>query len=161
MPFSLNKVILAGCLSDKPSVRRVDGGKKVVGLSIVTARRWRDATNAEQQSLEWHRILVLHAPLVAYAEGNLNKDDKVYIEGELHTELWRDETYEWRALTKVVLWQEIHQLRLLADREQLPVADHQPHSLMYAAREAHLIVPATDDLTNDHAAWCVQRSSHI
>lgn len=141
MSLSLNKVILAGTLTDQPSVRHVDNGKKVVGLSVVTMRGWHDAKNVDQQSKEWHRIVVLHGPLVAYAVSKLSKDDEVYIEGELHTELWRDETYEWRTLTKVVLWQEIHQLRLLADCEQHSSADRRPPHLLYAAREAHLLRP--------------------
>lgn len=141
MSFSLNKVILAGTLTDQPSVRRVDNGKKVISLSVVTMRRWQNAENVDQQSKEWHRIVVIHDPLVAYAESKLSKDDDVYIEGEMHTELWRDETYEWRTLTKVVLWQEAHQLRILADCEQHSSVDRRPPHLLYAAREAHLLRP--------------------
>jgi len=144
MPFSLNKVILAGILIDQPSVRRVDSGKKVIGLSVVTLRRWQDAKNGHQQCKEWHRIVVLHDPLVAYAESKLSKDDEVYIEGELHTELWRDETYEWRTLTKVVLWQKIHQLRLLTDSKQQPEMDLRPRHLLNTAREAYLLRPEGD-----------------
>ncbi len=148
MSLSLNKVILAGTLTDQPSVRHVDNGQKVVGLSVVTMRGWQDAKNVDHQSKEWHRIVVLHGPLVAYAESKLSKDDEVYIEGELHTELWRDENYEWRTLTKVVLWQEIHQLRLLTDNKQQPEVNLRPRHLLNTVREAHLLRPAGDHLAS-------------
>ena len=141
MAMSLNKVTLAGTLVDKPMIRKIEGGQKMVGLSIVTTCRWRDTNNGEEQlSQEWHRVLVLHEDLAAFAEAKLTRDDQVYIEGELHTERWLSETFETWNLTKIVLWQQGHQLRRLPaeEREKRTLSTSQ-HPVLAATREAHLI----------------------
>lgn len=141
MAFSLNKVTLAGILADKPMIRKIEGGKKLVGLSLVTTRRWRDTNNDQEQlSQEWHRVLVLHEDLTIFAEAKLNRDDQVYIEGELHTERWLSETFETRTLTKIILWRDDHQLRCLTgdylEKRAYPASRH---PLLTSAREAYLI----------------------
>ena len=154
MSLSLNKVILAGTLADKPMIREIEGGQKMVGLSIVTTRQWRDATSDEDQlGQEWHRVLIVHEDLAAFAEANLRRDDEVYIEGELHTERWLSETFETRTLTKIILWQEAHQLRRLADHDQDQRASSAcRHPLLDAAREAHLIETPSGDPPLGHVA---------
>jgi len=141
MAFSLNKVTLAGTLADKPMIRKIEGDQKMVGLSIVTTCRWCDTIReAKQTSQEWHRVLVIHEDLAAFAETKLNRNDQVYIEGELHTERWMSETFETRTLTKIILWQDVHQLRRLPDHGQEKRASSaRQHPLLAAAREAHLI----------------------
>ena len=141
MSLSLNKVTLAGTLADTPAIRKIEGGRKMVGLSIVTTHRWRDAnSDKEQLSQEWHRVLIVHEDLARFAEARLNRDDEVYIEGELHTERWLSETFETRTLTKIILWQDAHQLRRLPDHGQEKRASSaRQHPLLAAAREAHLI----------------------
>jgi len=141
MSLSLNKVTLAGILADKPMIRQIEGGQKMVGLSIVTTRKWRDANNDEEQlSQEWHRVLIVHEDLVAFAEAKLTRDDQVYIEGELHNERWLSETFETRNLTKIILWQDAHQLRRLTDRDQEKRSSSaRQHPQLAAAREAQLI----------------------
>ena len=72
MPLSLNKVILAGVLADRPVVREVEGGRKMVGLSIVTTRHWSDAkTGKPQEGKEWHRVVIIHEPLATFAEAQI------------------------------------------------------------------------------------------
>jgi len=155
MALSLNKVILAGTLANKPLIRETDAGRKMVGLSIVTTRQWHDAESGKpEEGQEWHRVVILQPPLAAFAEAELARGDDVYLEGELHTEFWRDDTYQWRTLTKVILWQEAHQLRRLTDQDQKPSSSsaHQTPPLLEAAREAHLIeTPGGDRLLGDVA----------
>jgi len=92
--MSMNKVILVGCLAEKPVVREDEAGQKMVGLSVVTRRYWHDAeTGEERAGQEWHRVVIFDQHLADFAEATLGPDDQVYIEGELHTERWRDETY--------------------------------------------------------------------
>ncbi len=149
--MSMNKVILIGSLADKPQVRETGGGQKIVGLSIVTTRHWRDLKSGEeQQGQEWHRVVIVHEDLAAFAEAKLAKSDDVYLEGELLTERWMSETFETRTLTKIILWQEAHQLRRLADhdhnQEQRAYSVCQ-HPLLDVAREAPLIeTPSGDPL---------------
>jgi single stranded DNA-binding protein len=154
MSLSLNKVILAGTLADKPVVREIEGGQKMVGLSIVTEHHWCDAKSGKkQQSQEWHRIVIIHEPLAAFAEANLSRDDDVYLEGELFTERWLSRTFESRTLTKIILWQEAHQLRRLTGHDQEPRASFAcRHPLLDAAREAHLIEIPSDNVPLGHVA---------
>ena len=155
MALSLNKVILAGTLADTPLVRETDAGRKMVGLSIVTTRQWQNAESGKaEQGHEWHRVVIVQASLAAFAETELGKGDDVYLEGELHTEFWRDDTYEWRALTKVILWQDAHQLRRLTDQDRRPSGSSMPQTppLLEAAREAHRIETPSGDGPLGHVA---------
>ena len=155
MALSLNKVILAGTLADAPLIRETDAGRKMVGLSIVTTRQWQDAESGKaEEDQEWHRVVIVQASLATFAETELAKGDDVYLEGELHTEFWRDDTYEWRTLTKVILWQESHQLRRLTDQGQNPSnpSASQAPPLLEAAREAHLIETPSGDPLLGHVA---------
>ena len=152
--MSMNKVILIGSLADKPQIRETEGGQKMVGLSIVTTRHWRDLKSGEEQlGREWHRVVIVHEDLAAFAEAKLVKSDEVYIEGELHTERWLSETFETRTLTKIILWQEAHQLRRLADHDQDQQASSAcQHPLLDAAREAPLIETPSGDPLLGHVA---------
>ncbi len=138
--MSLNKVMLIGSLADKPQIREVEGGRRMVGLSVVTTRHWHDAKSGDERAgREWHRVVIINQRLAAFAEAHLAQDDQVYIEGELHTERWQDETFQWRFLTKILLWQDGDQLtRLSAGEDPAPfMSQHDP--LLAAAREADLI----------------------
>ena len=155
MALSLNKVILAGTLADAPLIRETDASRKVAGLSIVTTRQWRDAKSGKvEEGQEWHRVVILLAPLIAFVETEIAKGDDVYLEGELHTEFWRDDTYEWRSLTKVILWQEAHQLRRLTDQDRCQPGSsaHQTPPMLEAAREAHRIETPSGDPLLGHVA---------
>ena len=154
MSLSLNKVILAGTLADKPVINEIEGGQKMVGLSIVTTRHWCDGkTGQEQEDQEWHRVVIIFEPLAAFAEANLVQGDEVYIEGELHTEFWLSETFESRTLTKIILWQEGHQLRRLADRDQQRATSaRKHHPLLDAARQAPFIETPSGDALLGHVA---------
>ena len=155
MAFSLNKVILAGTLADEPRLRETNSGQRMAGLSIVTTRQWCDAESGKaEEGQEWHRVVILHTSLVAFAEAHLVQGDDVYLEGELHTEFWRDETYEWRTLTKIILWQDAHQLRRLSDQDQRQpgASARQTPPLLEAAREAHRMETPSGDPLLGHVA---------
>lgn len=112
----------------------------MVGLSVVTRRHWHDTeTGEEREGQEWHRVVIFDQDLANFAEAKLGPDDQVYIEGELLTERWRDETYEWRSLTKIILWQDGDQLRRLSPDEGPAELIGADDPMLAAAREAHLI----------------------
>lgn len=116
--LSVNKVILIGTLADEPVVRDVEGECKMVGLSLFTLRRCYDASSGErQEDKEWHQVVIVDERLTGYAETQLAKDDQVYLEGELQTMRWRDDTYTWRSLTRIILWREGDQLRRVTDQD--------------------------------------------
>lgn len=133
--LSLNKVTLVGKLCDAPMIRDLDNGSKAAGLSLTTTRRWVDADRAEKFSTEWHRVIIIDAPLVRFAMAELKPGDDIYIEGELHTERWLSETFETRTLTKIVLWQDWHQLRRL-DESAPAISTAECHPIFQASRGA-------------------------
>ena len=138
--MSLNKVMLIGRIDDKPQVREIEGGSKAVGLSIVTTRHDCDADVSEEgTSNEWHRVVIIEEGLVAFAETQLQENDHVYIEGQLHTERWQDETYQWRSLTKILISQSSDQLQKFTPNDDPTFGTRPSNSGLAAAREAHLI----------------------
>ena len=132
--LSVNKVILMGVLADQPVVRE-HGDCKIVGLSVFTIRPWSQEGKKPALGKEWHRVVITHPDLVAYAENSLGKDDGIYIEGELQTTSWLDATYVRQSLTRILLWQDGDRLRRIDDEAGEPAA---ASDLMTIARDAQL-----------------------
>ena len=138
--MSLNKVMLIGRIDDKPQIREIEGGSKAVGLSIVTTRHDGDADVGEEwTSREWHRVVIIEKRLVAFAEAHLRQNDHVYVEGQLHTERWQDETFQRRSLTKILISQSSDQLQKFTPNDDPTFGTRPSNSALAAAREAHLI----------------------
>ena len=117
MVGSVNKVILVGNLGRDPEVRTMQSGGKVCNLSVATSERWRDRTSGEQQErTEWHRVVVFDDRLAEVAEKYLRKGSKVYLEGELQTRKWQDQSGQDRYSTEVVLRRFRSQLVMLDSR---------------------------------------------
>lgn len=104
MAGSVNKVILVGNLGRDPEIRSFQNGGRVANLSVATGERWRDRQTGEQRErTEWHRIVITNENLVEIAEKYLRKGEKVYLEGELQTRKWTDQSNQERYTTEVVL----------------------------------------------------------
>ena len=104
MAGSVNKVILIGNLGADPEVRNFPNGGKVCNLSIATSENWKDRNTGERRErTEWHRVAIFSEPLVRVAEQFLRKGSKVYIEGQLETRKWQDQSGADRYSTEVVL----------------------------------------------------------
>jgi single-strand DNA-binding protein len=104
MAGSVNKVILIGNLGRDPEVRNFPNGGKVCNLRIATSERWRDkATGENREKTEWHSVAIFSEPLVRVAEQYLRKGSKVYIEGQLETRKWQDQSGADKYSTEVVL----------------------------------------------------------
>ena len=104
MAGSVNKVILVGNLGADPEVRHTQDGKPVVNLRIATSENWRDRTSGERRErTEWHRVVIFSEGLAKVAEQYLKKGAKVYIEGQLQTRKWQDQSGNDRYSTEVVL----------------------------------------------------------
>ena len=104
MAGSVNKVILIGNLGRDPEVRNFQNGGKVCNLRIATSERWRDRNTGEnRERTEWHSVAIFSEPLVKVAEQYLRKGSKVYIEGQLETRKWQDQSGQDRYSTEVVL----------------------------------------------------------
>lgn len=104
MAGSVNKVILIGNLGRDPEVRSFQNGGKVCNLRIATSENWKDKNTGERrEKTEWHTVAIFNEGLVRIAEQYLKKGSKVYIEGQLQTRKWQDQSGADRYSTEVVL----------------------------------------------------------
>lgn len=104
MAGSVNKVILIGNLGRDPEVRTFQNGGKVCNLRIATSETWKDRNTGERRErTEWHSVAIFQEGLVRVAEQYLRKGSKVYIEGQLQTRKWQDQSGADRYSTEVVL----------------------------------------------------------
>ena len=117
MAGSVNKVILVGNLGADPEVRRLNSGDPVVNLRVATTETWRDRQSGERQErTEWHRVVIFNDNLAKVAEQYLKKGAKVYIEGQLQTRKWQDQSGQDRYSTEVVLQKFRGELQMLDSR---------------------------------------------
>ncbi|HCQ66913.1 MAG TPA: single-stranded DNA-binding protein [Rhodobacteraceae bacterium] len=104
MAGSVNKVILIGNLGADPEVRSFPSGGKVCNLRLATSETWKDRSTGERRErTEWHRVAIYSEPLVRVAEQYLRKGSKVYLEGQLETRKWQDQSGQDRYTTEVSL----------------------------------------------------------
>ena len=105
MAGSVNKVILLGNLGRDPDIRATQDGNKIVNLSIATSERWKDRDSGEQrEKTEWHRVVIFNEGLVNVVQQYVKKGANVYIEGQLSTRKWKDEsTGQDKYSTEIVL----------------------------------------------------------
>jgi single-strand DNA-binding protein len=118
MAGSVNKVIIVGNLGRDPEVRSFQNGGKVVNLNIATSETWRDKASGERKErTEWHRVSILNEALAKVAEQYLRKGSKVYIEGQLETRKWQDQSGAEKYTTEIVLRPYRGEMTLLDGRE--------------------------------------------
>jgi single-strand DNA-binding protein len=97
-------VILVGNLGKDPEIRRTQDGRPIANLSVATSETWRDkGTGERKEKTEWHRVVIFNEGLCKVAEQYLKKGAKVYIEGQLQTRKWTDQSGVEKYSTEVVL----------------------------------------------------------
>ncbi len=118
MAGSVNKVIIVGNLGRDPEVRNFPNGGKVVNLRIATSETWRDRTSGERKErTEWHSVAIFNENIGKIAEQYLKKGSTVYIEGQLETRKWQDQSGADRYTTEIVLRQFRGEMTLLGGRD--------------------------------------------
>lgn len=104
MAGSVNKVIIVGNLGRDPEVRSFSNGGKVCNLRIVTSETWKDKQSGERkEKTEWHSVAIHNEALVRIAEQYLRKGSTVYIEGQIETRKWQDQSGQDKYTTEIVL----------------------------------------------------------
>lgn len=104
MAGSVNKVILVGNLGADPEVKSFQNGGKICNLRIATSESWKDRASGEKKErTEWHNVVINGEGLVGVAERFLRKGSKIYIEGQLRTRKWQDQSGNDRYTTEVSL----------------------------------------------------------
>jgi single-strand DNA-binding protein len=112
----VNKVILVGNLGDDPESRSLNNGGEVVNLRVATSETWKDRDGQRQERTEWHRVVIFNENLGRVAKSYLRKGSKVYLEGQIQTRKWQDNTGADRYSTEIVLQRFRGELVLLDSR---------------------------------------------
>jgi single-strand DNA-binding protein len=114
MAGSVNKVILVGNLGADPEIRRLNSGDPVVNIRIATSESWRDKNSGERkEKTEWHNVVIFNEGIAKVAEQYLKKGAKVYVEGQLQTRKWQDQSGNDRYTTEIVLQKFRGELQML------------------------------------------------
>lgn len=104
MSGSVNKVILVGNLGADPEIRRTQDGRQIANLRVATSESWKDRSTGERkEKTEWHRVSIFNEGLVKVVEQYVKKGQKLYIEGQLQTRKWTDQSGVEKYSTEVVL----------------------------------------------------------
>mgnify|MGYP001184041314 CR=1 FL=1 len=118
MAGSVNKVILVGNLGRDPEVRSMQNGGELVTLSVATSEQWTDKnTNERKDKTEWHRVVIFNENLVRIAKQYLQKGKRIYVEGQLQTRKWQDQSGQDKYSTEVVLGKFRGDLQILDSRD--------------------------------------------
>ncbi len=119
MAGSVNKVILVGNLGADPEIRRTQDGRPIANFSVATSESWRDKNSGERrEKTEWHRVVCFNEGLCKVIEQYVKKGSKVYVEGQLQTRKWQDQSGQDKYTTEVVLQGFNGNLTMLDSRNQ-------------------------------------------
>jgi single-strand DNA-binding protein len=99
----VNKVILVGNLGADPEARSLNSGNEVVNMRVATSESWKDKDGNRQERTEWHNVVIYNENLGRVAKSYLRKGSKVYLEGQIQTRKWTDQSGNDRYTTEVVL----------------------------------------------------------
>jgi single-strand DNA-binding protein len=113
----VNKVILVGNLGADPEARSLNNGGEVVNMRVATSEQWKDRDGNRQERTEWHNVVIFNENLGRVAKSYLKKGSKVYLEGQIQTRKWTDQTGNDRYTTEVVLQKFRGELVLLDSRD--------------------------------------------
>ena len=104
MAGSINKVILLGRLGADPEIRVSQDGKKIARFSLATSESWKDkSTNEKREKTEWHKIVIFSSGLAEISEKYLKKGSLIYIEGQISTRKYTDQSGLEKYITEIVL----------------------------------------------------------
>jgi single-strand DNA-binding protein len=115
---SVNKVIILGRLGRDPEVRNFQNGGKVVNLRLATSERYKDREGNQQERTEWHSVAIFNEKLGEVAEKFLRKGAQVYLEGQIETRKWQDQSGQERLTSEIVLRQYRGELQLIGGKGQ-------------------------------------------
>jgi single-strand DNA-binding protein len=113
----VNKVILVGNLGADPEARSLNNGGEVVNMRVATSESWKDRDGNRQERTEWHNVVIFNENLGRVAKSYLKKGSKVYLEGQLQTRKWQDQSGNDKYTTEVVLQRFRGELVLLDSRD--------------------------------------------
>lgn len=148
---SVNKVTLVGNLGQDPEVHEMKSGDKVVNLSLATSEGWKDKESGERKErTEWHRVVLFNQGLAKVAENYLKKGSKIYIEGQLETRKWTDQSGVDKYSTEVVLRPYRGELVMLGEKKEGSFESKEVHQPVAAVGGAAVAAaPVVEDDLED------------
>jgi len=118
MAGSVNKVILVGNLGADPEVRHLNSGDPVVNLRIATSESWKGKDGEKQERTTWHQVVIFNEHIAKVAENYLKKGSKIYLEGQLQTRKWQDQSGNDRYSTEIVLQRYQGELTMIGGKRE-------------------------------------------
>jgi single-strand DNA-binding protein len=101
---TVNKVILIGNLGKDPEIRTTQDGREIANLTIATSEHWTDKNSGERrEKTEWHKVVIFNPNLVQLTKKYIHKGSKVFVEGQLQTRKWQDQSGADKYTTEVVI----------------------------------------------------------
>ena len=150
MAGSVNKVIIMGNLGKDPEIRNFPNGGRVCNFSVATSESWRDKNSGEKQErTQWHNISILSEPLVNIAERFLKKGSKVYLEGQLETRKWQDNSGSDRYSTEIVLRPYKGEITLIDNRADSNMSDEPTSNNQMDEIQENSVSPNVDDFDDE------------
>ncbi|RCL01652.1 MAG: single-strand DNA-binding protein [Candidatus Tokpelaia sp. JSC085] len=154
MAGSVNKVILIGHLGADPEIRRLNSGDQVANMRIATSESWRDKnTGKRKERTEWHSIVIFNESLLKITEQYLKKGMKVYLEGQLQTRKWQDQSGNDHYMTEVVLQKYRGELQILESRseggEQEKIFDYGSSDRSTYDRKQGSVISSSGDFSSE------------
>lgn len=150
MAGSVNKVIIMGNLGKDPEIRNFPNGGRVCNFSVATSESWRDKNSGEKQErTQWHNISILSEPLVNIAERFLKKGSKVYLEGQLETRKWQDNSGSDRYSTEIVLRPYKGEITLIDNRADSNMTNEPISNNQMDEIQENTVSPNVDDFDDE------------
>ena len=150
MAGSVNKVIIMGNLGKDPEIRNFPNGGRVCNFSVATSESWRDKNSGEKQErTQWHNISILSEPLVNIAERFLKKGSKVYLEGQLETRKWQDNSGSDRYSTEIVLRPYKGEITLIDNRADSNMTNEPISNNQMDEIQENSVSPNVDDFDDE------------
>ena len=150
MAGSVNKVIIMGNLGKDPEIRNFPNGGRVCNFSVATSESWRDKNSGEKQErTQWHNISILSEPLVNIAERFLKKGSKVYLEGQLETRKWQDNTGSDRYSTEIVLRPYKGEITLIDNKADSNMSNESINNDQMDEIQENSVSPNVDDFDDE------------
>lgn len=150
MAGSVNKVIIMGNLGKDPEIRNFPNGGRVCNFSVATSESWRDKNSGEKQErTQWHNISILSEPLVNIAERFLKKGSKVYLEGQLETRKWQDNSGSDRYSTEIVLRPYKGEITLIDNKADSNMSNESMNNNQMDEIQENSVSPNVDDFDDE------------
>jgi single-strand DNA-binding protein len=99
--LTLNKVMIIGNVGTEPEMRFTPNGNPVTSFRVATNRVYTTPEGERKQETEWFTV-VAWSRLAENCNQYLNKGQRVYAEGRLHTRTWEGQDGQKHSRTEIV-----------------------------------------------------------